>query len=91
MTRETAASSTGPPQAVRNGPAPAPRPACAAAAAGSAPDRPRPGESSRRVIDRAAPPDAPAAGSGPAGPPGPAHARDTACPVPWLPPCQAPG
>ena len=63
----------------------------AAAVAGSARDRPRPGETSRRVIDRADRPDAPAAGSGPAGSPGPAHARDTAGPAPWLPPCQAPG
>ena len=93
MTRETAASSVGPghgrPERAR---------ACllagqagAAAAADSAHDRPRPGETSRRVIDRADRPDAPAAGSGPAGSPGPAHARDTAGTAPWLPPCQAPG
>ena len=66
------------------------RRAGAAAAADSAHDRPRPGETSRRVIDRAGRPDAPAAGSGPAGSPGPAHARDTAGAAPWLPPCQAP-
>ena len=62
----------------------------AAAAADYAHDRPRPGESSRRVIDRADRPDAPSAGSGPAGSPGPAHARETAGTAPWLPLCQAP-
>jgi len=51
---------------------------------------PGPVKASRRVIDRADRPDAPAAGSGPAGSPGPAHARDTAGPAPWLPLCQAP-
>ena len=90
MTRETAASSVGPghgrPERAR---------ACllagaAAAAADYAHDRPRPGETSRRVIDRADRPDAPSAGSGPAGSPGPAHARDTAGAAPWLPLCQAP-
>jgi hypothetical protein len=92
VTRETAASSAGPghdrPERAR---------ACllvgepgAAAAADHAHDRPRPDETSR-VIDRADRPHAPAAGSGPAGSPGPAHARDTAGPAPWLPPCQAPG
>jgi len=92
VTRETAASSAG----TRPG-RPERARAClpvgqagAAAAAGSAYDRPRPGETSRRVIDRADRPDAPAAGSGPAGSPGPAHTRDTAGPAPWLPPCQAP-
>ena len=92
MTRETAASSAGtrpgrPDRARACLPA---GQAGAAAAAGSAHDRPRPGETSRRVIDRADRPDAPSAGSGPAGSPGPAHARDTAGPAPWLPPCQAP-
>jgi hypothetical protein len=90
VTRETAASNVGPghdrPERAH---------ACllagAAAAAGSAHDRPRPGETSRRVIDSADRPDAPSAGSGPAGSPGPAHARDTAGAAPWLPPCQAPG
>ena len=78
MTRETAASSAGPghdrPERAR---------ACllageagAAAAADYAHDRPRPGETSRRVIDRADRPHAPSAGSGPAGSPGPAHARE---------------
>jgi hypothetical protein len=92
VTRETAASSAQPghdrPERAR---------AClpagqagAAAAADYAHDRPRPGETSRRVIDRAGRPDAPAAGSEPAGSPGPAHARDTAGPAQWLPPCQAP-
>ena len=89
MTRDTAASSAGPgndrPERAR---------ACllagAAAAADDAHDRPRADETSRRVIDRADRPHAPAAGSGPAGSPGPAHARDTAGPAPWLPPCQAP-
>ena len=59
----------------------------AAAAADYAHDRPRPGETSRRVIDRADRPDAPSAGSGPAGSPGPAHARKPAGTGPWLPPC----
>jgi len=92
VTRETAAISVGPghdrPERAR---------ACllageavAAAAADYAHDRPRPGETSRRVIDRADRSHAPSAGSGPAGSPGPAHARDTAGPAPWLPPCQAP-
>jgi hypothetical protein len=92
VTRDTAASSVGPghdrPERAR---------AClpagetgAAAAADNAHDRPRPGETSRRVIDRADRPDAPSAGSGPAGSPGPAHAREPAGPAPWLPPCQAP-
>jgi hypothetical protein len=91
VTRETAASSAGPghdrPDRAR---------ACllageagAAAAADYAHDRPRPDETSR-VIDRADRPHAPAAGSGPAGSPGPAHARDTAGPAPWLPLRQAP-
>src|SRR5439155_24959223 len=91
-TRETAAISVGP------GPDPPERaPACllagqagAAAAAGSAHHRPRPGETSRRVIDPAGRPHAPAAGSGPAGSPGTAHARETAGTGPWLPPGQAP-
>jgi hypothetical protein len=66
VTRDTAASSAGPGQAGRNGHAPAcAGQAGAAAAAGSAHDRPRPGQTSRRVIDRAGRPDAPAAGSGP--------------------------
>ena len=93
MTRETAASSAGPGHG-RPEQAPACLPAGqagAAAAAGSAPDRPRPGETSRRVIDRADRPNAPAAGSGPAGSPGPAHAREPAGPAPWPPPSQAPG
>ena len=51
MTRETAASSVGPGQAG------------AAAAAGSAHDQPRLGETSRRVIDRADRPHAPARAS----------------------------
>ena len=63
----------------------------AAAAAGSAPDRPRPGESSRRVIDRAGRPHATLAGSGPAGSPGTVYARDTAGLAPGLPLCPAPG
>ena len=74
MTRETAAINAGPGQASRNGHAPAcAGEAGAAAAVDSAHDRPRPGQTSRRVIDRAARPDAPAAGSGPTGPPGPAR------------------
>jgi hypothetical protein len=89
VTRETAASSVRPghdrPERAR-----ARLLAGAAAAADDAHDRPRPGETSRRVIDRADRPDAPAAGSGPAGSPGPAHAREPAGPAPWLPPCQAP-
>jgi len=92
VTRETAASSA---QPGHNGPERAR--ACllagqagAAAAADDAQDRPRPGETSRRVIDQAYRPDAPAAGSGPAGPPGPAHAREPAGTGPWLLPCQAP-
>ena len=92
MTRETAASSEGPghdrPERAR---------ACllageagAAAAADDARDRPRPDETSRRVIDRADRPHAPSADSGPAGSPGTAHARETAGTAPWLPLCQAP-
>ena len=91
MTRETAASSAGPghdrPDRAR---------ACllageagAAAAADYAHDRPRPDDTSR-VIDRADRPHAPAVGSRPAGSPGPAHARNTAGPAPWLPLRQAP-
>jgi hypothetical protein len=93
VTRETAAISVGPghdrPERAR---------ACllageagAAAAADSAHDRPRPGETSRRVIDRADRPHAPAAGTGPAGSPGPAYAREPAGAGPWLLLCQAPG
>ena len=81
MTRETAASSVGP-----GHDRPERAPACltgeaaaaAAAAADDAHDRPRLDETSRRVIDRADRPYAPAAGSGPAGSPGTAHARETA-------------
>ena len=80
MTRESAAINVGPghdrPERAR---------ACllageaaAAAAAGYAHDRPRLGESSRRVIDRADRPHAPSADSGPAGSPPTAHARETA-------------
>ena len=54
-------------------------------------DRPRPGQTSRRVIDRADQPHPPAADSGPAGSPGPAHARGTAGTAPWPPLCRAPG
>ena len=72
MTRETAAINAGPghdrPERAR---------AClltgevgAAAAADYASDRPRPGETSRRVIDPADRPHAPSADSGPAGSPG---------------------
>jgi len=91
VTRETAASSVGP-----GHDRPERAPTClagtagAAAAADNAHDRPRPGQTSRRVIDRAGRPDAPAAGSGPAGSPGTAHAREPAGPAPWLPLCQAP-
>ncbi len=80
MTRETAASSVGP-----GHDRPDRAPACllagqaaAAAAAGYAHHRPRLGESSRRVIDRADRPHAPSADSGPAGPPPTAYARTTA-------------
>jgi len=93
VTRETAASSAGPGQAGRNGHAPASWPARPAPLLPRTLPMtgPRPGETSRRVIDSADRPDAPVAGSGPAGSPGPAHTRDTAGPAPWLPPCQAPG
>jgi len=89
VTRETAASSMGPSHD-RPERAPACLPAGAAAAAGSAQDRPRPGETARRAIDRADQRDTPPADNGPAGFPGTAHARDTAGTGPWLPPCQAP-
>jgi len=90
VTRDTAASSAGPGQAGRNGHAPAcAGEAGAAAAVDFARDRPRPGQTSRRVIDRAA---------------GPMRLRPVAGrPVrrdlrvwepagagPWLPLCQAP-
>jgi len=92
VTRETAASSAGPGQAGPNGHAPASRPARPAPLQSRtmAHDRPRPDENSRRIIDRANRPNAPAADNGPAGSPGPAHARDTAGTAPWRPPCQAP-
>ena len=48
-------------------------------------------EPPRRALDRADRPYAPPAGSGPAGSPGTAHARDTAGTAPWLRLCQAPG
>jgi hypothetical protein len=52
--------------------------AVAAAAADCAHDRPRLGESSRRVIDRADRPHVPSADGGPAGSPGSAQAREPA-------------
>ena len=88
MTRETAASSVGPghdrPERAR---------ACLWRQAApllprAAHDRPRPGETSRRVIDRADRPDAPRPVAGL-----PVR-RDLRTrgnrPAPWLPPCQAP-
>ena len=75
MTRETAASSAGPGHdRPERAPACLADPAGAAAAADDAQDRPRPDQTSRRVIDRAGRPDAPPADIGPAGPPGPAPA-----------------
>jgi hypothetical protein len=62
----------------------------AAAAADYAHDRPRPGESSRRVIEWADRPHASSADSGPAGWPGTADARETASHALWLAPYQAP-
>ena len=61
----------------------------AAAAADDAHDRPRPDETSRHVIDPADRPHAPSAGSGPAGSPGTAHARETAGPGRRVMPCQS--
>ena len=60
------------------------------AAADHAQDRPRLGETSRRAIDRADRTHVPWADSGPAGPPGPADAPDTAGPARWPALCQAP-
>ena len=62
----------------------------AAAAADDAHDRPRPDETSRRAIESADRPHAPAADRGPAGLPGTAHAREPAGTAPWLPLRQAP-
>jgi hypothetical protein len=92
VTRETAASSVGPghdrPERAR---------AClltgepgAAAAADYAHDRPRRGETSRRVIDSADRPQALSADSGPAGSPDTADARETAGHALWLALCKAP-
>jgi hypothetical protein len=91
VTRERAASSVGPghdrPERAR---------AClltgeaaAAAAAHYAEYRPRPGVTSRRVIESADRPPAPSAGSGPAGSPEPADARETAGPALWPALCRA--
>ena len=90
VTRETAASSVGPGQAGRSGHAPVSSPARPTSLLPRTMTGPGPVKTSRRVIDRADRPHAPAAGSGPAGSPGTAHARDTAGPAPRLPPCQAP-
>ena len=65
--------------------------AAAAAAAHDARYRPRPGETSRRVIESADRPGAPSADSGPAGSPDTADARETAGHARWLALCQAPG
>jgi hypothetical protein len=81
------ASSVGPGQAGRTGHTPASWPAPllprALPMTGPSPMKPPAARSGGPAY-------APAAGSGPAGSPGPAHARDTAGPAPWLPPCQAP-
>jgi hypothetical protein len=62
----------------------------AAAAADYADDRPRLGETSRRGIESADRPQAPSAGSGPAGSPDTADARETAGTARWLALCPAP-
>ena len=91
MTRQTAAINVGPghdrPERVH---------ACllageagAAAAAHDASDRPRLDETSRRAIESADRPPAPSAGSGPAGSPEPADARETAGPALWPALCRA--